>query len=138
MGSFEQGGYLLLRWQEGLVVMIWHDLTGEGAGHSAGSNAGRVYVERGSVYGGDGRGLSWELRTADGRTGEVQIDGVRYDLAAGTLLVVTTRDGAMVVRQLARDLSAVRLDHEGIMAFAGSDPDLAPLLDEADGRARSG
>ena len=37
MGSAERGGYLFLRWQEGLEVMIWHNLTGEGSGHSAGS-----------------------------------------------------------------------------------------------------
>ena len=60
--------------------MIWHDLIGEGVGHSAGSNAGRFYVERGSVRSADGRNLAWELQTADGRTGELQIDGVRYEV----------------------------------------------------------
>ena len=61
MGSCVQGGCLLLRWQEGLEVMIWHDLAGEGTGHSAGSNAGRLYIERGSVRSADGRNLAWEL-----------------------------------------------------------------------------
>jgi len=130
MGSFGQGGYLFLRWQEGVEVMIWHDLAGEGTGHSASSNAGRLYVERGSVRLADGRSLAWELQTADGKTGKVQIDGIRYDLAAGTLFIVTTQDGTRAVRQLSRDLSAVPLDRDGILAFARNDLDLAPLLDE--------
>ena len=130
MGSFGQGGYLFLRWQEGLEVMIWHDLTGEGTGHSAGSNAGRLYVERGAAHSVDGRTLAWELQTADGKTGEIQINGVCYDLAAGTLFIITTQEGTTAVRQLSRDLSAVPLDRDGILTFAWNDPDLAPLLNE--------
>ena len=130
LGSVAQGGYLFLRWQEGLEVMIWHDLSGESTGHSAGSNAGRLHIERGSAQSADGRSLNWEVQTRDGRTAEVQIGAVRYDLAAGDLFIVTTRSGMPVVRQLRRDLSAVPLDHDGILAFARDDPDLAAFLDE--------
>jgi hypothetical protein len=130
LGSFERGGYLFLRWQEGLDVLIWHDLAGEGTAHSVGSNAGRLYVERGFAYSADGRGLAWEVRTADGRIGEAQIAGVRYDLAAGTLFIVTTDAGTPSVRQLSRDLSTVPLDHDGILAFARNDPDLAAFMNE--------
>jgi hypothetical protein len=131
MGSFAQGGYLFLRWPEGLAVMIWHDLAGEGTGHSAGSNAGRTTIERGAVRSADGRSLTWELHTADGRTGEIQIAGARYDLAAGTLFVVTTEQGTPQVRQLVRDLSALPLGRDEVVAFASNDPDLAPLLDDS-------
>ena len=130
MGSAERGGYLFLRWQEGLEVMLWHDLTGEGTGHSAGSATGRQYIERGSARSADGRGLTWELQTVDGTTGESQISGTRYDLAAGNLFLVTTQGGTTAVRQLHRDLSAVPLDHDGILAFARNDPELSAFLDE--------
>ena len=130
LGSVAQGGYLFLRWQEGLEVMIWHDLSGEGMGHSAGSNAGWLYIERGSARSADGRSLAWEVQTRDGTMGEVHIEGGRYDLDAGNLFIVTTRGGKTVVRQLHRDLSAVPLDHDGILTFARSDPDLAAFLDE--------
>jgi hypothetical protein len=130
MGSAERGGYLFLRWQEGLEVMIWHDLTGEGTGHSAGSATGGQYIERGSASIADGRGLTWEVQTVDGTTGEIQISGTRYDLAAGNVFLVTTREGATAVRQLQRDLSAVPLDHDGILAFARNDPELSAFLDE--------
>jgi hypothetical protein len=130
LGSVAQGGYLFLRWQEGLEVMIWHDLTGEGTGHSAGFSAGRPYIERGTAHSADGRSLAWEVQTRDGTMGEMQIGGGRYGLEAGNLFLVTTRGGTTAVRQLHRDLSAVPLDHEGILAFARYDPDLAAFLDE--------
>ena len=130
LGSVPQGGYLFLRWPEGLEVMIWHDLAGEGTGHSAGSVAGRLYIERGSARSVDGRSLGWEVQTVDGTMGEVHIGGDRYDLEAGRLFLVTTRGGTTAVRQVQRDLSAVPLDHEGILAFARSDPDMAAFLDQ--------
>jgi hypothetical protein len=130
LGSVAQGGYLFLRWQEGLEVMIWHDLSGEGTGHSAGFAAGRLYIERGAARAADGRSLAWEVQTRDGTTGEVQIGGGRYGLEAGNLFLVTTRGGTTAVRQLHRDLSAVPLDHDGILAFARNDSDLAAFLDE--------
>jgi hypothetical protein len=128
MGSVAQGGYLFLRWQEGLEIMIWHDLAGEGTADSQGSATGQRYVERGSAHSADGRSLTWEIQTVDGSTGEVQIGGVRYDLAAGTLFIVDTQGGNPAVRQLSRDLSAVPLDHEGVLAFAENDPDLVAFL----------
>jgi hypothetical protein len=130
LGSAEQGGYLFLRWQEGLEIMIWHDLTGEGTASSAGFVAGSFYIERGAARAADGRSLAWEVQTRDGRAGEAQIGGVRYDLAAGTLFLVTTQGGTTEVRQLSRDLSAVPLDHDGILAFAWTDPDLAAFLNQ--------
>ncbi len=130
LGSVAQGGYLFLRWQEGLEVMIWHDLTGEGTGHSAGFAAGHLYIERGSARSADGRSVAWEVQTRDGTMGEMQIGEGRYGLEAGNLFLVTTRGGTTAVRQLHRDLSAVPLDHDGILAFARNDPDLAAFLDE--------
>ncbi|MGD8516031.1 MAG: hypothetical protein PVG54_03600 [Anaerolineae bacterium] len=130
LGSSAQGGYLLLRWQEGLEVMIWHDLTGEGTAHSSGSVTGPFYIERGSARAADGRSLTWEVQTKDGTSGEAHIAAGRYDLAAGNLFLVTTREGATAVRQLSRDLSAVPLEHEAILAFARNDPDVVAFLDE--------
>jgi hypothetical protein len=128
LGNFGQGGYLLLRWQEGLDVMIWFDL-GSNVEHnaqSAGSTDGPVYTERGSVQSADGQMLAWDLRTADGKTGAVQMGGTRYELSAGNLFVVTSQGGGLDVRQLSRDLSDVPLDHDGILAWAQNNPDLVP------------
>jgi hypothetical protein len=129
LGSSAQGGYLFLRWQEGLEVMIWHDIAGSAVAHSAGSTVDRFYAERGSARSADGRSFEWELQTTDGRTGQVQIGGGRYDLSAGNLFIVTTQEGWPAVRHLHRDLSAVPLNHDGILAFAVKDPDLVAFLD---------
>jgi hypothetical protein len=110
--------------------MIWHDLGGESTGHSAGSNAGRLHIERGSVHAADGRSLAWEVQTRDGRTGVVQIGGGRYALAAGSLFLVTSQGGTTKVKKFPRDLSDVPLDHDGILAFAGTDPELVAFLNE--------
>jgi hypothetical protein len=130
LGSFEQGGYLFLRWQEGLEVMIWHDVAGSAVAHSAGSTDDRVYAERGSARSADGRGFEWEVQTTDGKTGQMRIGNNRYDLSAGAVFIVTTRGDTMDVRQLDRDLSAVPLDQVGILAFAEKDPDLTAFLNE--------
>ena len=108
LGSFEQGGYLSLRWQEGLEVMIWHDIAGSVVAHSAGSTEDRVYTERGSARSADGRSLEWELQTTAGKTRQVRIREASYDLTAGTLFIVSTGGGTTSVRQLDRDLSAWR------------------------------
>jgi hypothetical protein len=128
LGSFDQGGYLFLRWQEGLEVMIWHDVAGSVVAHSAGSTEDRIYAERGSARSAEGRSFEWELQTTDGKTGQVRIGKASYDLSAGTLFIVTTSGGTTDARQLDRDLSAVPLDHDGILAFAEKDPDLAAFL----------
>jgi peptidyl-Lys metalloendopeptidase len=65
----------------------------------------------------------------------VWIGRASYDLAAGNLFIVTTSGGTTDVRQLDRDLSAVPLDHDGILAFAEKDPDLAALLNANSGAA---
>ncbi len=130
LGSVAQGGYLFLGWQEGLEVMIWHDLAGEVTADSAGFASGRLYIERGSARSADGRSLAWGVQTVDGTTGEVHLGGARYGLKAGNLFIVTTQGGTPAVRQLHRDLSAMPLDHEGILAFARSDPDLAAFVQE--------
>jgi hypothetical protein len=128
LGSFDQGGYLFLRWQAGLEVMIWHDVAASAVAHSAGSTEGRVYGERGSARSADGRSFEWELQTTDGKTGQVRIGKASYDLSTGTLFIVTTGGGTTDVRQLDRDLSAVPLDHDAILTFAEKDPDLAASL----------
>jgi hypothetical protein len=130
LGSVAQGGYLFLRWQEGLEVMIWHDLAGEGSADSSGFATGTFYIERGSALSRDGRSLAWEVQTRDGKLGEVQIEGLHYDLAAGGLFLVTTQGGTSTIKQLSRDLSDVPLNHEGILAFAGTDPELTAFLNE--------
>jgi hypothetical protein len=123
MGSVQAGGYLLLRWQEGLQIMLWHDVTGDSSAHSAGSTQDGVYVERGLAQSAEGYRVDWEIHTTDGRRAQVWIDGAPYDLADGNLFALATfGDGTTMVRQYQYDLSSVPQDHDGIVAFAAEDP----------------
>ncbi len=133
LGYFEHGGFLFLRWQEGMEIMIWYDVTGSAEAHGTGSTEDPIYVERGSARSADGRSLEWEVQTRDGKTGEVRIGSASYDPSAGTLFIVTTRGGTTDVRQLDRDLSAVPFEQEGILAFAENDPDLSAFLNASGG-----
>jgi len=52
-----------------------------------------------------------------------------YDLSGGTLFLVRLGEGGIEVIQLDRDLSGIPFDHNQIMAFATSDPDIAEFID---------
>jgi hypothetical protein len=130
LGATSRGGYLFLRWDEGLAVMLWHDLAGSGTANSSGFASGQTYYERGSANADDGRSLAWEVLTMDGREGQVRIGGAAYDLAAGNVFLVTTQGGAVAVRQLRRDLSPVPAERNAVLAFAWGDPDLAAFMNE--------
>jgi hypothetical protein len=128
-GTVGRAGYVLLRWYEGLAVMIWHDISGSSRG--SGSMRGPIYTYQGVAESTGGQHFDWETRTADGSTAIFAIDGTRYHLAAGSLFIVTTQDGQTQVRQLERDLSAVQTDRESILGFAKSHVDLASFIGRA-------
>jgi len=122
-GTVGQASYVLLQWEEGLAAMIWHDFSASSRG--SGSTSDPIYRYRGYAESPGGHRFDWEAQTADGKTALFDIDGTRYDLTAGRLFIVTTQDGATLVRQLDRDLSSVQTNRESIVAFAKSDPDVA-------------
>jgi hypothetical protein len=125
-GNVGGAGYVLLRWKEGLTVMIWHDVPVPTRG--SGSTDGPIYSYQGHARSPGGQGFDWEVRTADGKTALFTIDGTRYDLAAGRVLMITTQDGGTRVRQLRRDPAGVETDRESILAFARGDADLARFI----------
>jgi len=48
----------------------------------------------------DGRRVEWQVQTTDGETAQFWINNVDYDLGAGALFILTTRNGTTDVRQL--------------------------------------
>lgn len=79
----------------------------------------------------DGRKIAWhcEIEDKDGKTGRAEIDSKEYDLAGGTLLLVSTRGKDIRVTQLKRDLSGVSPDQAGLERLA-IDPDVKGWLSE--------
>jgi hypothetical protein len=63
----------------------------------------------GSHRSADDERFSWEAETKDGRTfSAITIDGTRYDLSKGRLILVSRKSGKTIVRQLDRDPEKLR------------------------------
>jgi hypothetical protein len=127
-GKVGRGGFTFLRWKQGLAIMIWHDLD-SASNHGTGSTGDPVYRLDGYASSSDGRRVEWKVHIRDGKTAQFWIDDVSYDLASGALFIVTTRNGATVVKQLHRDLFGVQPDYDSCVDFARGDPDLARFID---------
>jgi hypothetical protein len=112
--------------------MIWHDFVGTSAVISTDEREltpdNALYSVRGYAESRQGRRFDWEVRTRDGETAEFWIDGKRYDLADGSLFLITGGTYGTEVTQLARDLSDVRPNFESCVTFASDDPDLVPIF----------
>lgn len=127
-GKFEQTAYSFHRWEEGLVLMIWHDVSESSMCEGSGSTTDPAYRLQCYAESKDGRRVDWEVQTADGRTARFRIDGISYDLSDGALFIIKTRDGARVI-QLQRDLSSVHPNRESVTTFARSDPDVLSFIE---------
>lgn len=123
-GKHGEVGYVYLRWEEGLSLMIWHDIAESSTGRGVGTAGESAYRYGGQAESPDGRQFEWWVETEDGRTAEFWIDDTRVDLANGKLFIITTRAAGTQVEQLQRDLEGVETNHESCIAFAESDPDL--------------
>lgn len=128
-GKFEQTAYSFHRWEEGLVLMIWHDVSESSMCEGSGSTTDPVYRLQCYAESKDGRRVDWEVQTADGRTAQFRIDDISYDLSDGALFIIKTRDGETRVIQLQRDLSSVHPNRESVTTFARSDPDVLSFIE---------
>jgi hypothetical protein len=129
-GQFEGTGYLCYRWEQGLRIMIWHDAA-DTTSTGSGSTSDAAYRVEGRAVSRGGAPVEWTIGTSDGQTAQFTLDGVSYDLARGTLFLVRTNGSSAQVEQLDRDLSAVSLEQDVILAFAQGDPDIARFIEGA-------
>jgi hypothetical protein len=102
----------------GGTFVLWYDLAGysvvdKGAAHEGGRFDGSVQ------YG--IRHFAWQCATSDAKSGTMTIDGRSFELAAGTLFLVSTSGGTVAVTQLNRDLTGISLDPGTFMTLAKND-----------------
>jgi hypothetical protein len=116
--------------KRGLVFLILGDVVGTSSIASKGGD-GRPSVYEGTCEALDGCRVTWACETADGKTGTMKINGKVYELGDGPLFLIATRGAEVRVRQLARDLSAVRPEKESLEEFLRHDPDIGPFFAEA-------
>lgn len=126
LGQWEEAGYTFLRWQEGVSLMVWY---GDPAASycqthtAAGDEAYRVTCWAKTT---SGQQVEWDVTHSDGQA-TVTIEGKSYQLDRGRLFLLRIRNGAAQVTQLDRDLSAVGLDQDDIIAFASTVPEIVQL-----------
>jgi hypothetical protein len=87
-----------------IVFVLCSDTGGVGGRHNS-STTLTGFKYHGSDSASDGRRVDWQCETANGRSGTMTINNVKYDLGDGAMFLVTTRGEKTQVRQLRRDLS---------------------------------
>ena len=70
----------------------------------------------------------WQIETKDGRTAQFSINNQPFDLADGTVFLVTTASGQTDIQQLQRDLSGLTADDPSITAYSLADPDINQFI----------
>ena len=123
-GQYEGVSYTLMQWPQGQTIMLWHDVTEASFCDGSGSTDDPVYRLTCQATQDDATRLTWAAQTRNGQDVDFQIDGTAYDLANGTLFLVDTSGSRTAVTQLQRDLTAVTVEREDIIAFAQSDPEI--------------
>lgn len=113
----------------GTAFVIWCD-AGGGGGGSASENMHGI-KSRGSLLARDRRRVEFHCETKDGKTGQVKIDGIAYELSNGNLFLVSTEGDKSLVKQLKRDLSTLKFERESLEAFARNDADIAGFFTKA-------
>jgi hypothetical protein len=86
---------------DGLPFVVWSDLIGGSSGHGEGGVRGATY--EGHHQASNGRRVDFHAKTSDGQAGCMTIAGVDYDLAKGSLFLVSGRQGPPKVAQISFD-----------------------------------
>ena len=123
----------LLIWKEGLHMALWFDIADTATSGGSGNTSDPLYHERGTVSAADGRKVEWTVDTADGKSATFSIGAQTYDLARGTLFMVSTPGGKVGVRQVTYDLANLSATRESCNTLAESSPDVKSFIAAAGG-----
>jgi len=104
------------------VFFVWGDFNG-GAGASTTKNKDGLQFHGYLRNDPENRNVEYAGETKDGKTGHVTIDGNKFDLANGTLFLVSARR-EYTVKQLKRDMTRFESAEELFKDFAKNDPEV--------------
>jgi hypothetical protein len=113
---------------EGVSFVVWSDLLNGSS--SAGSASGQGASCEGRHSARDGRHFEYRAQTTDGKAGTVTIADVDYDLAEGSLFLVSARDGPPKVAQISFDLSALPKKSQALKELAKSNPQIRGFFEK--------
>jgi hypothetical protein len=74
------------------------------------------------------RKIEFHCRTKDGKSGTVKINGTTYDLANGSLFLVSTSGDEVRIKQLNRDMTRQTFDEESLTAFGKGDAEIVEFF----------
>lgn len=114
------------KWKEGLAIMFVDRMNGSVT--ESGLVEGLAYIDRGSVKRPDGTGYEWRLKTKDGRSAELIINDVSYDLTKGTLFGIELNGENVIVHQINRNLSELNTDLKQCTQFVNDNPEMIQLV----------
>jgi hypothetical protein len=115
-------------WQDDvLVFLILTDFVSSTPGRSSGKGTGAERYE-GQQKAPDGQKVEWQCETTDGKTGKMVINSSSYELAKGTLFLISTRGGNVEVGQFQRDLLKVKPDQESLEKLLKGDADIGSFF----------
>jgi hypothetical protein len=116
-------------WEEGLSILVWHDLTfGEEGCSGTGSTEDPVYRLECNVESADGRSFTLKVHTRNGMTADVWIEDQHYNLSQGNMFLVSSPNDKLEVEQYERDFSGLKPTVETITALSNSDPDVTDFI----------
>ncbi|MEZ4737138.1 MAG: hypothetical protein R3E79_59420 [Caldilineaceae bacterium] len=130
----EQASCTFFVWQEGLRLMLWSDIIDNGSQNGASTTGDPLFRQSGYALATDGRRVDWQLETADGRTATLHIDTQPFDLAAGTLFLITTTGGSTQIQQRAYDLAALPAMADGCLQVVANNPEVNDFVQAANKR----
>ena len=96
-----------LIWEEGLTVLFVDNFTNEHSSSGHSSTSDPVHRHTGWARSAEGYEYRWEIRSSDGRTAEIEINNVDYDVTKGTVFVVRHEGEEVAVEQLDLDVSSL-------------------------------
>ena len=115
------------KWKAGLAIMFVDRINGSVNGK--GSTDETTFMDRVSVQRRNGTGYEWQLKTKDGRSADLRINDVSYDLTKGTLFAIQLDEGDnVIVHQVDRDLSKLNINLKTLTAFVNNSPDIIQLV----------
>lgn len=128
-GVFDKASCTLMKWKEGLTLMIWHEATLSVNNSGSSSTESSVYTLKGYAESEDGYRIEWDLETSDGKTAKFAINNIDYSLSEGSLFIISTVSGEPTITQLNHDLSGVQTNRDSWVAFAKSDPAVSNFIE---------
>ena len=124
------------QWGEGMAYVVWTDRTagwgGAGGAERTGDKARAEYRAVQTPSDGPRVEFQYEMNeTAAGREGKITINGTTYDLAKGSLFLVSTKGPEPEVVQLDRDTLKLKPGKEALEELAKNDPEVTAFFTKA-------